>query len=267
MLHHFSKIVMMIAVVGLGLSGCQKHKTADQIKVGTISGPETQLMVTAKKVAKERYGLDIQIIEFNDYMQPNIALNDKDIDANACVTMPYLQEILKNKDFKIVPVAKTFIYPIGVYSNKLKDIKALPDNAVVAISNDPSNEARGLLLLQQAGFITLKPGVSFTATPRDIIKNDKHLTFRELDAAQLPRALPDVDIAIINTNYATTAGLDPNKDAIYREDNASPYYNVINAREDNKNSTKIKNLISAYQSPEVIATAQKIFGSNAIPAW
>lgn len=261
----FRTIVFILAILGLG--GCEQHQTSNQIKVGAISGPEIQLMETTKQVAKQRYGLDIKIVEFNDYMQPNEALNDGSLDANACVTMPYLEDILKIKHLKIVSVAKTFIYPIGVYSNKIKDIKTLSNNAVIAISNDPSNEARGLLLLQQAGLITLKPGVTYTATPRDIVKNDKNLQFKELDAAQLPRVLADVDIAIINTNYATAAGLDPNKDAIYREDNASQYYNVIIAREDNKNSQQIQNLISAYHSPEVIATAKKIFGDGAIPAW
>lgn len=258
------KFILGIAI--LGLIGCQQGNSSNQIKVGTISGPETQLMEVAKQVAKQRFGLDIKIVEFNDYMLPNMALSDGSIDATACVTLPYLQDLMKAKQLKLIPVAKTFIYPIGVYSNKIKSLNDIASKGIVAISNDPSNGARGLLLLQKAGLITLKNGAGFSATIADIVKNDKNLTIKEIDAAQLPRALPDVDAAVINTNFVVAAGLNP-KDAIYREGSDSPYYNLIVTRENNKNAPSVIKLISAYQSPEVIAEAKKLFNDDAIPAW
>jgi D-methionine transport system substrate-binding protein len=247
---------------------CQaKEQNSNIIKVGTISGPETELMSVAKTVAKKKYNLDIKIVEFTDYTMPNAALSDGSLDANIFQHKPYLDAAIKAKGYKLVAIGKTFVYPVGIYSTKVKRISNVPDNAIVAIPNDPSNEARALLLLSKAGLITLKPGAGTTATSIDVLGNPKHLQFKELDAAQLPRVLPDVTLAVINTNYAVTAGLYPNKDAIFVEDKTSPYVNLIVVRAADANNPKLKELVEAFQSPEVLAKAQELFKGQAVAGW
>jgi len=237
------------------------------LKVGTIAGPETQLMEVAKKVAKEKYGLEIKIIEFTDYVQPNAALNDGSLDANMTQHEPYLIQQKKDRHYKIETIGKTFIYPMGIYSKKIKKLEDLRDNAIVALPNDPSNEGRALLLLQKANLIELPANKGLFATPHDIQKNPKHLKFKELDAAQISRALPDVDVALINTNFAIPSGLTPTKDAIYLESTDSPYVNIIVARSSDLNDPRLKELVSSFQSQEVLEAAKKIFNDQAIAAW
>ncbi len=183
-------------------------------------------MEAAKKVAAQKYHLTVEIVPFTDYNMPNEALSDGSIDANMFQHQPYLDAAIKAKGYKIVAVAKTFVYPMGVYSKKITKLAALKPGAVVAIPNDPSNGARALLILQKAGLITLKPSAGATATIADISRNPKKLRFKEIDAAQLPRTLPDVDLAAINTNYAMIAGLIPSRDALFMKAQ-SPYANLI----------------------------------------
>ncbi|MCH9769537.1 MAG: MetQ/NlpA family ABC transporter substrate-binding protein [Gammaproteobacteria bacterium] len=251
----------------LGLTACHQQEPANQIKVGTIAGPETTIMEVAKKVALKKYGLHIKIVAFSDYNVPNAALNDGSIDANMFQHMPFLKTQIKARGYKIVPIGKVFIYPMGVYSDTLKSLSAIKAGAKVAIPNDPSNEGRALLLLQKAGLIKLKPGAGFDATPLDIINNPKHLQFIELDAAELARAMNDVAIAVINTNFAIPAGLSPSKDALYAEDKHSPYANVVVVRIKDKNNKKALELVKALHSKAVLQTAKKIFGDGAIPAF
>lgn len=258
---------LLTALLSGLLVGCQQHKDANTINVGTISGPETELMVVAKEVALKKYGLDINITEFTDYNLPNTALNDGTLDANVFQHQPYLDEYLANTHYPLVAIGKTFIYPMGVYSSKIKDIKNTPDKAIVAVPNDPSNEARALILLSKAGLITLKPGVTVTATPNDIASNPKHLQFKELDAANLPRALQDVTLAVINTNYAVPAGLYPNRDAIFVEDKTSPYVNLIVVKQKDVNDPKLQQLVEALHSPEVIEKANDLFKGQAVAGW
>lgn len=237
------------------------------LKVGTISGPETDLMQVAKQVAKQKYNLDVQIIEFTDYIQPNAALNDGSIDANMFQHQAYLTQQINDRHYSLIPVAKTFIYPMGIYSQKFKTFAAIPNGATFAIPNDPSNESRALLLLQKANLIQLKSSATVNATPLDIQSNPKQLKFKELDAAAIPRALPDVDFGAINTNYALPAGLSPTKDAIYHEDKNSPYMNLIVIRDNEKNDPRVQEFVLAFQSEEVKAAAKKIFNDQAIAAW
>lgn len=250
------------------ISGCQKsqHDAVDTLKVGTIAGPETQLMEVAKKVAMSCYGLNVKIITFSDYNIPNTALEDGSISANMFQHLPYLQAQNKARGLHLVSVGKTFVYPMGIYSNKITSLNQLQTGAKVAVPNDPSNEARALLLLQKAKLIQLKPDAGVLATPADIAKNPKQLKFTALDAAQLPRALSDVSIAVINTNYAIPAGLTPSK-ALFAESKDSPYANVVAARQDDKDSIKVKELVAALHSKEVLAASEKIFADGAIPAW
>jgi D-methionine transport system substrate-binding protein len=248
------------------LSACGSHDK-NTLRIGTISGPETDLMQVAQKVAKDKYGLNLKIVEFTDYIQPNAALNDGSIDANMFQHKPYLDQQITDRHYKIVSIAKTFVFPMGIYSSKIKNIQDIPAGSLVAIPNDPSNEGRALLLLQKAGLITLKKNAALYATPMDIESNPKKLTFKELDAAQLSRSLSDVGIAVINTNYAVPAGLSPTKDAIFHEDKTSPYANLIVIREDESNDPRMKQLTAAFQSDEVLKAANTIFNGQAIPAW
>lgn len=257
---------IFLVLGALSLLACQPHDK-NTLRIGTISGPETELMQVTQEVAKKQFGLNIQIIEFSDYIEPNAALNDHDIDANMFQHQPYLDQQIKDKKYDLVTIGKTFIYPMGIYSTKIKNIHQLKQGATVGLPNDPSNEARALLLLQKAKLITLKKDAGILATPNDIVDNPKQLQFKELDAAQLVRTLTDVDIAIINTNYAIPAGLTPKKDAIFLEGKDSPYANIIVIRRDEMNDPRMKQLVAAFQSDAVRKAAQRIFKNQAIPAW
>ncbi|KTC65567.1 29 kDa immunogenic protein [Legionella adelaidensis] len=237
----------------------------DSLNVGTISGPETELVEVAQTVAAEKYGLDFKIIEFSDYNLPNEALQDGSLDANVYQHLPYLQAASKAHGYNFAVIGKTFVYPTGLYSKKYTKLSELPKNAVIAIPNDPSNEARALLLLQKAGLITLK--TEQNASVQDIATNPRGFQFKELDAAQLPRVLPDVDAAVINTTFAIPAGLNPARDALVMENKDSPYANLIVVKADNDKKNKLEILVKSLNSPEVAQKAKELFGSAAIPAW
>lgn len=262
-LNSASKIISAIAL-SLTLIACNKP-SPNTLVVGTISGPETELVDVAQKVALERYGLTIKIIEFSDYNLPNEALQDGTLDANVYQHLPYLKAASQAHDYDLEVIGKTFVYPTGLYSTKIKSLRKLPDHAVIALPNDPSNEARALLLLQKAGLITLKRGSNTTI--RDIASNPKKLQFKELDAAQLPRILADVDAAVINTTFAIPAGLNPSRDALLMENKHSPYANLIVIRHDSNKRAQLALLVKALNSNEVKAKAQTLFGGAAIPAW
>jgi len=264
MLKKLKTLFVLFSLIGLTACGSRDKNT---LKVGTIAGPETELMEIAKQTAKTKYGLDIKIIEFTDFIQPNAALNDGSIDANMFQHQPYLDQQIKDRHYALIAIGKTFVYPMGVYSSKIKKLQDLPMKGTVGIPNDPSNEGRALLLLQKAGVITLKNPAELFATPADIQTNPKQLRFKELDAAQLARSLQDVDAAVINTNYAIPAGLSPTKDAIFHEGSDSPYANIIVIRSDEQNDPRMHQLVAAFQSAEVAEAARKIFNDQAIPAW
>lgn len=263
----FSRLLCAIITTVFLLTACGKHHAENEIYVGTIAGPETELMQVAKQVAADQYKLKIIIVEFNDYSLPNQALADGSIDANMFQHQPYLDAAVKAKKFPITTIGKMFIYPMGVYSSKWKELSQLKDNAIVALPNDPSNETRALLLLQQGGLIKLKPHTTEVVTLNDIAKNPKQLQFKELDAAQLPRVLPDVDVAVINTNFALLAGLNPNENALLKEAASSPYANVVVARTEDKDSPKFQHLLEALHSEPVLEKAKILFKNQAIPAW
>ncbi|NLP61343.1 MetQ/NlpA family ABC transporter substrate-binding protein [Paraburkholderia sacchari] len=245
------------------------HADDKAIKVGTVSGPDAQVWAVVQKVAK-REGLNVKVIEFNDYVQPNAALDSGDLDANSFQTGPYLDSQVKQRGYKLVNVGLTYISPIGVYSKKLKSLNDLPQGAKVAVPNDPSNENRALLLLQNKGLIKLRAGAGTNgnnATPLDVAENPKKAKLVELDAAQLPRALGDVDAAVINTNYALAAGLQPTKDAIALEDTHSPYANLIAVRAQDKDKPWVKKLVAAYQSEDVRQFIKSEFKGSMIPSF
>jgi len=261
--------VALVVLTAWSLNGCQ-DQSSDQntVRVGTISGPETQLMQVAKQVAMKRYGLDVKIVTFSDYVVPNAALASGGIDANAFQHRPFLESQMRAHNYNLVVVGKTFLYPMGLYSRKIKSLADLPDGAKVVVPNDPSNEARALLLLQNAKLIRLKEGAGINATIDDIVDNPKKLRFVELDAAELPRALGEVTLAAINTNYAKLINLSPEKDALFAENpKDSPYTNVIVARADDANLKKIQELVLSFQSQPVVDRATQLFGSGAIAGF
>ena len=240
-----------------------------QIKLGTMSGPDAQIWEVVQKVAKKD-GLDVKIIEFNDYAQPNPALDAGDLDANGFQHQPFLDSQIQARHYKIVNVGLTYVAPMGFYSKKIKSFAELKEGAKVGIQNDPSNGNRALLLLQKAGVIKLKAGAGTNgnnATPRDVVDNPKKIKLIELDSAQLPRSLDDLDVASINTDYAVKNNLSPTKDAIALEDRQGPYANLIAVREKDKNQPWVKTLVRAYQSEDVRKFIDTQFKGAILPAF
>lgn len=256
------KLLCLLLVTALAACSQESPNT---LRVGTISGPETELMQAAKKVAQKDYDLNVKIIEFNDYNIPNIALNDGSLDANVYQHLPYLEAMIQTRGYPLIAIGKTFVFPTGIYSDHIKSLDELKQGAIVAIPNDPSNETRALLLLQAQGLITLEK-VS-NPTLLNIKDNPKGLKFKEMDAAQLPRVLPDVALAVINTNFALPAGLNPKKDAIALENKDSPYANLIVVRKDTQKMAQLKLLVKALNSKPVAEKAKQLFNDQAIPAW
>ena len=263
---HFTLSCLLLSSL-FSLSACHHPENPNQIRLGTISGPETELMQVAQQVAQREDGLQIKIIEFSDYSLPNRALNDSSLDANLFQHHAFLSDEINNRGYSLVAIAKEFIYPMAIYSVKIRHLNELKPHAIVAIPNDPSNEARALLLLSQAGLITLDTRKGTLMTPTDIQRNPKQLVFKELDAAQLPRVLADVDLAVINANYAALANLYPQQNALYSEDQNSLYANLLVVKASDKNNPKFIHLIKAIHSAEVLAAADKLFHGSAIPAW
>ncbi|CBJ79757.1 D-methionine transport protein (ABC superfamily,peri_bind) [Xenorhabdus bovienii str. Jollieti] len=264
-------IVAISALLGtLILAGCdQEPRDPDHIKVGVIVGPELEVAEVAKKVAKEKYGLDVELITFNDYVLPNESLNKGDIDVNVFQHKPFLDQQVKERNYKLTIVGNSFIYPIAAYSRKIKSLGELENGNQITIPNDPTNQGRALLLLQKQGLITLKEGVGLLPTVLDIINNPKDLDIVELEAPQLPRSLDDQKIAfaIINNAYAGQVGLTPEQDGLFVEDKDSPYVNIIVSREDNKDAENVQKFVKAYQSEEVEQAAQRIFKGGALKGW
>ena len=239
---------------------------AETIRVGVTAGPHAEILDVVKKVGAER-GLDIKVVEFTDYVIPNQALALKDLEANSFQHEPYLKNQISKTGWKIVKVATTIASPQGVYSQKYKTLAEVPEGARVAIANDPSNGARGLMILALHGVIKLKDPSNVASTVADITDNPKKLKFVELDAAQLPRALADVDLVSINNNYAVQAGLDPAKDAIARENGEGPWVNILAVREGDKDKPWVKQLIEVYRSEQVKAFLDTRFKGTYIATW
>ncbi|WP_374523135.1 MetQ/NlpA family ABC transporter substrate-binding protein [Hydrogenophaga sp.] len=236
------------------------------LKIGVTAGPHAQIFEQVKKIA-EKDGLKIQVIEFSDYVQPNAALAAGDLDANSYQHKPYLDQQIADRGYKFSPVGYTVNFPIGIYSKKVKSLKDLPEGAKVGIPNDPTNGGRVLLVLQDQGLIQLRPNAGLKATPLDVVGNPKKLKFVELDAAQLPRSLDDLDASAINTNYALSAGLNPGKDAIARESAKSPYVNLIAVRTADKDKPWVAKLVKAYQSDAVRQFIQTEFKGSVVPGF
>ncbi|WP_454732760.1 MULTISPECIES: MetQ/NlpA family ABC transporter substrate-binding protein [Cupriavidus] len=275
---HAAALAALAMAFGAGAAQAQTQAQAQaqaqaqektKIKVGVSVGNAEQTFEVVRKVAA-RDGLDIQVITFSDYLQPNEALAAGDLDANAFQHKPFLDSQIKARGYKIVPVGLTLTAPLGIYSRAYKSVAQLPQGARIGIQNDPSNGNRALLLLQKAGLIKLKPGVGengVNATPLDVVENPKKLKLIELDAAQLPRALDDLAAASINNDYAYRAGLSLQRDTIAVEDARGPYANLIATRAEDKDKPWVKKLVKAYQSEEVRRFIETEFKGSLIPAF
>ena len=238
------------------------------LKVAATAVPHAEILNFVKPQLKAQ-GVDLQVKEFSDYVQPNLAVQDKQLDANFFQHQPYLDSFNKDRktDLVTVPNGKVHVEPFGAYSSKIKSVKELKDGATVAIPNDPSNGGRALILLAKQGLIELKDPKSLTPTPLDISKNPKKLKFKELEAPLLPRALADVDLALINTNYAMEAKLNPTKDALFIEGADSPYANIVVARSDRAQDPLIAKLMAALHTAEVKKFIQEKYKGAVVPAF
>lgn len=263
-----------LLALGALVAGCSGEKkeaaqSSDKkvvLKVGATPVPHAEILNEIKLLlAKD--GIDLQIIEFTDYVKPNLSLNDKEIDANFFQHEPYLKKFAADRKLDLVNLVAVHIEPMGVYSKKLKDIKSVPDGAKVAIPNDPTNGGRALNILAKAGLIKLKDGVGISATVGDIVENPKNLKITEAEAAMLPRTLDDVDLAVINSNFAMEAKLNPTKDALFIEPKDSPYANIVAVRKGDENRKEIQALKKALTSPEVKKFIEEKYKGAVIPAF
>lgn len=240
------KLLLSVAALALSFSS----NAAETLTIGATPVPHVEILEVVKPDLKAQ-GIDLKIVEFNDYVQPNTSVSDKLLDLNFFQHRPYLDSFIKDHGSDLVEVGGIHIEPIGFYSHKLKDLKDLKKGATIAIPNDPTNGGRALLLLQTAGLITLEDPKAISATPLDIKENKLNLNIKELEAPQLPRSLDDVDAAIINTNYAIDAGLNPLKDALFIENADSPYVNVVVGNSQSVKKDSVKALLKALQSDKV----------------
>ncbi len=251
--------------VGFNLTAAPTE-TKDVLKIGVTSGPHAEIMQIVKNAA-EKDGLQLVIIEFNDYIQPNIALNRGDIDANSFQNALYLDNMVKDRKYAIIPAAKTVLFPMGIYSKKTAALAGIADKSTVVIPNDPENSSRALLLLAKAGCVTLKSSNILSATIADIADNPKELIFKEADAAHISRSLNEADLVVINSNYAVMAGLTPLKDALLLETVDSPYTSVIAVRPGDGERRAMQKFIAAYHSEEVKQYILSHFKGSMLTAW
>ncbi len=271
-------LIAALAFSALALAGCGSQQSASSgassaasgaktLKVGATAVPHAEILEAAKPLL-EKEGITLEIVEFNDYVQPNLALNDKELDANFFQHEPYLKNFMdEHKEVKLKNAAGIHIEPMGVYSRKIKKLDELKDGATIAIPNDPTNGGRSLLLLEKSGIIKLKEGVGEKATVGDIAENKKNIKFQEVEAAQVPRTLDDVDAAVINSNFAMQVNLDPTKDAMFIEDSTSPYVNIIAVREGDENRPEIQALIKVLHSDEIKQFITEKYKGAVVPAF
>ena len=264
--------LVLAALVALALfAGCSKSKTDPHtIVVGASVTPHAEIIEQVRDLLKAK-GFELEIVEFTDYVMPNTALEDGDLDANFFQHKPYLDDFNANNGTHIVSVAAIHYEPFGIYPGKTASLEELADGAQIAIPNDGTNEARALLLLEAQGLIKLREDAGMTATKIDIVENPKNLDIIEIEAAQLPRSLQDVDLAVINGNYAIQGGLSVGKDAIAAEDKdslaAETYANIIAVKEGNENTEKTKALIEVLQSETVRSFIEATYDGAVIPKF
>ncbi|HLR35573.1 MAG TPA: MetQ/NlpA family ABC transporter substrate-binding protein [Tissierellales bacterium] len=247
-------------------TGCGKEENSNKIKIGVSPVPHSEIIEFIKDDL-EKDGVEVEIVEFTDYIIPNKALDDKDIDANFFQHEPYMNDFREKEDLDIVSLGAVHIEPMGLFSTKHDNINDLKDGSTIAIPNDATNGGRALLLLEQNGLIKLDDKAGLLATENDIVENPKNLEIEALEAAQLPRVLNDLDGAIINGNYALEADLVPTEDALILEEKDSPFANIIAIRKGEENEEKFKILMKHIQSDKVKKFIEDNYEGTLIPAF
>lgn len=260
--------LFLTLLVGLTLlvAGCQSKKDSNTITVGATPVPHSQLLELVKEDLKAD-GITLEIKEFTDYIQPNVAVANGDLDANFFQHLPYLENFCKEQNAELVSLATIHVEPLGLYSKSYSDLADLPDGSKIAVPNDPTNEGRALILLEANGLITLSEEAGLEATIRDIVTNPRQFVFEELEAAQLPRILEDFDGAIINGNYALEANLSPVNDALIVEGADSPYANIIAIKKGDEDREDLAKLVKALQSDKVKEYILENYKGGVLPAF
>lgn len=261
-------ILTLTLILGaFALAGCaSKDADTSTLKVGATPVPHSELLTLIKPILAEQ-GITLEIIEFTDYVTPNLALSEGEIDANFFQHVPYMTSFAAEHKLDLVSAGTVHVEPLGLYSKSFKTADAIPAGGVIAIPNDPTNEGRALLLLQANNLIKLSETAGLEATEADIIENPLGLVFKAIDAAQLPRSLDDVDAAVINTNYALEAGLNPVADALILEGSDSPYANIVTVLPDRLNDEAIIKLVEALQSEAVKSFILEQYEGAVVPAF
>ncbi|WP_082332715.1 MetQ/NlpA family ABC transporter substrate-binding protein [Lysinibacillus contaminans] len=263
-----SAIILTGALAACGSDDVEKGQalSEDKLLIGVTAGPHEQIMEVVEEVAAEK-GLDIELKVFSDYILPNTSLDEGSIDANSYQHSPFLVQFNEDKGTNLVSVGATYISPMGFYSDKFDSFDDVPDGATIGIPNDPTNSTRALYILEDAGYIKINEENHAKATIHDLDENPKNLKFIELEAAQIPKQLPEVDAAAINTNYALDAGINPSEEALLIEAIDSPYANHLVVRAENKDDAVVKTLIESYHSEKVRKFIEEEFGGSIIPTW
>lgn len=261
----FALFTVILAACGGEEESAEGLLSDGKLTVGVTAGPHEEIMEKVAELGAEE-GLDIELQVFSDYIMPNRALSEGEIDLNSFQTEPFLDDANAERDLGLVKVADTVTFPMGIYSDKVTDLGELKDGAVIGFPNDPTQGGRALLLFEQAGLITLKEDAGVSATANDIVKNPHNFEFLELDAAQLPVQLGELDAAAINSNFAMEAGLIPGKDSIFVEQD-SPYVNLLVTREEDKDDEAVQQIIDLYHSDEVKQFIEERFEGSVIPSW
>lgn len=254
-------VISSALLVGCSSGGKEEDKT---IKVGASPTPHAEILEVVKPLLEEK-GYNLEVVEFDDYVLPNTSLAEGELDANFFQHIPYLEQMNKEKDLKLTYTAKVHIEPMGIYSEKHDSLDDLKEGAKISVPNDATNEARALQLLAKNGIIEVADKELITA--KDITKNPKNIEIVEVDAAQVPSTLQDVDFAVINTNFALNVNLNPTKDALVIESSDSPYANILVCREDNKDDEKIKVLTEALTSDEVRTFINDKYKGSIVPTF
>jgi D-methionine transport system substrate-binding protein len=267
-------LTLSALVLALGVAACGSNgggEAADPeapLKVGVNPVPHAEILKYVKDDLASKAGLEIEIVEFNDYVQPNVALKEEKLDANYFQHVPYLEEEIAQKGYEFTFVAPVHIEPLGLYSRSAKSLAEIPAGAEVSIPNDVTNAGRALNLLAENGLLTLKSGAGVAATQRDITANPKNLKIHELEAAQLPRSLEDVGAAVVNGNYAIESGLKPATDSLALEDGKdNPYANGLVVRKGSEQDPRVTKLVSLLQSPEVKKFIETKYAGGVLPAF
>ncbi|MBG9586669.1 MetQ/NlpA family ABC transporter substrate-binding protein [Cytobacillus firmus] len=261
-----SFIILALAVFTAACSSTTGGEETKKVKLG-VSGSDTRIWdFIAEKAEKE--GIEIEVVTFSDYVQPNVALAEGDLDVNAFQTVAYFDTFIKEHNMDLTPIATTVLAPMGLYSEKVKSVEDIPEGGKIAIPNDASNGGRALLLLEEAGLIKLSEDYDGNLDLNKIVENKKNLEFVEMVSAQTPRALPDVSASVINNGIAVDAGFKPTKDSVFIEsETATPYVNIIAVRTEDKDNKTLKRIAELYQEDDVADFITKEYDGSMIPTF